>query len=477
MTKEDLNNELRLSPNEMKELGYRVIDMIVEHMDTIQDKPVAKKPSPQNLKGLLYEPLPNKGINHQDFIDQFEKDVLSYMTHADHPRFFGYIPGPSNFMSAMADTLVSGFNIFSGAPSMGPGVTNIELVTIDWLRQICGFPDGAGGLFVSGGSMANLTALTVARHVRLQDQLAKAVIYTSDQTHLTIVRGLHILGFNDNQIKIIPTDQSLLLERLSLQHEVDKDRAAGNIPFCVIANAGTTNSGAIDPLQQLGEFCQQEGLWFHVDGAYGAPAVLSEKGKNLLKGMELADSLVLDPHKWLFQPYEIGCVLVRDREYLRDTFKITPDCLRDLCKIDQEINFSEYGIQVTRSFRALKLWMSIKCFGLEAFQKAITSGIELAEFAEKKLLESSCWEISTPAQIGIITFRYLPSQKYSGDIDSLNEQIISKVIEGGFALLSSTVLGGKVVLRMCTINPRTTEEDIHLTVKRLEHYALELSEI
>lgn len=475
MTNEDIKNDLRLSPNDMKKLGYRVIDMIVEHMDSIQDKPVAKKSNSQTLENFLNDPLPEQGINHLNFLDQLEKDVLPYLTHADHPRFFAYIPGPSNFISAMADTLVSGLNIFSGATSMGPGATNIELVTIDWLRQICGFPNGAGGLFVSGGSMANLTALAVARHVKLQDQIEDTVIYTSDQTHLTIVRGLHILGFKSNQIRKIPTDNQFRLELLNLQDEVEKDRVAGKIPFCIIANAGTTNSGAIDPLQQIGEFCKKEGLWFHVDGAYGAPAMLSKKGRNQLKGIELADSLVLDPHKWLFQPYEIGCVLVRNRQFLKDTFRITPDCLRDLCKIEQEINFSEYGIQVTRSFRALKLWMSIKYFGIESFQKAIISGISLAEFAEKKLRESSCWEIVTPAQIGIVTFRYVSLRNFSGDIDSLNEQITSKIIEEGFAVLSTTILNGKVVLRMCTINPRTTKDDIEKTIIRLENYALALS--
>ncbi|MBO1514358.1 pyridoxal phosphate-dependent decarboxylase family protein [Metabacillus bambusae] len=475
MTNEDVNNDLRLSPKDMKELGYRVIDMIVEHMESLQDKPIAKKTDFQILEKLRNESIPEHGNCHTHLLDQFESDILPNLTHADHPRFFGYIPGPNNFISIMADTLVSGLNIFSGASSMGPGVTNIELVTIDWLRQIYDFPEEAGGLFVSGGSMANLTGLAVARHIKLLDQTENTVIYTSDQTHLTIIRGLGILGFKSKQIKIIPTDKQFRIALPRLQQEVKKDRAEGKIPFCVIANAGTTNSGAIDPLQQIGEFCEKEGLWFHVDGAYGAPALLSEKSKSLLKGIELADSLVLDPHKWLFQPYEIGCVLVRDRKYLKDTFRITPDCLRDICKIEQEINFSEYGIQVTRSFRALKLWMSMKYFGIQTFQNAITTGITLAEFAEKKLRESSCWEIVTPAQIGIVTFRYIQLNYDTGTIDRLNEQIISEIIKEGYALLSSTVLDGKVVLRMCTINPRTTQNDIEKTILRLEKYGVELS--
>jgi glutamate/tyrosine decarboxylase-like PLP-dependent enzyme len=206
--------------------------------------------------------IPVQGNSHIHFLEQFETNILLYLTHADHLRFFGYIPGPSNFISIMADNLVSGLNIFSGASSIGPGVTNIELVTIDWLRQIFGFPEEAGGLFVSGGSMANLTGLAVARHIILLDQTEKAVIYTSDQTHLTIIRGLGILGFKPKQIKILATDKQFRIALPSLQQEVKKDRAEGKIQFCVIANAGTTNSGAIDPLQQVGEFCKKKDYGF-----------------------------------------------------------------------------------------------------------------------------------------------------------------------------------------------------------------------
>jgi aromatic-L-amino-acid decarboxylase len=238
----------------------------------------------------------------------------------------------------------------------------------------------------------------------------------------------------------------------------------------VIANAGATNTGAVDPLVEVGQLCKQEGLWLHVDGAYGAPAVLCEKGRSLLRGLELADSLALDPHKWLFQPYEIGCVLVRDVRSLHKAFTVRPDYLKDLESKEAEVNFCDYGIQLSRSFRALKLWMSLKVFGLAAFREAVARGFFLAEFAESLLQPSSHWEVVTPASMGIITFRFVPDGVPEQDTDLINQQIVDETLKEGFATVSSTRLRGRRVLRLCTINPRTTEDDIRQTLQRLEHF-------
>jgi len=238
----------------------------------------------------------------------------------------------------------------------------------------------------------------------------------------------------------------------------------------VIANAGTTNTGAVDPLTELGELCKQEGLWLHVDGAYGAPAALCEKGRCLLHGLELADSLTLDPHKWLFQPYEIGCVLVREVRFLHDAFAVGPDYLRDLESKEAEVNFCDYGIQLSRSVRALKLWMSLKVFGLAAFREAIARGFFLAELAESLLKSSSHWEVVTPASMGIITFRFVADGVPKQDIDLVNQQIVDETLKEGFATVSATSLRGRKVLRLCTVNPRTTEDDLRQTLQRLEHF-------
>jgi glutamate/tyrosine decarboxylase-like PLP-dependent enzyme len=458
---------LQLSAEEMRALGYHVVDIIIEHFESLRGKPVAHKVDKTRLKKRLLCPLPRKGTSVDIILQQLQRHVFNNIMHLDHPRFFAFIPGPSNFVSVMADALAAGFNVFGGTWLEASGPTEVELTTIDWIRKLCGLPNTAGGLFVSGGSIANLTALAVARHVELKNQIRGAVVYGSDQVHSSIERGLRLLGFHHTQFRKLPSDDGFRLSLPILRREVADDQAAGKNPFCVVANAGTTNTGAVDPLLALSKFCRKQGLWLHVDGAYGAASMLCEKGKSLLRGMENADSLVLDPHKWLFQPYEIGCVLVRDSRQLRETFRILPEYLKDVDRSEEEVNFCDYGIQLTRSFRALKLWMSLKIFGLDAFRKAVSRGIELAELAEQTLRRLHRWEIVTPAQIGIVTFRYVSDTHSPSELDSINQQIVNEMIEDGFAMVSSTVLRGRTVLRMCTINPRTTPEDIRQTILRL----------
>lgn len=468
---------LELSSEEMRALGYRVVDILIEHFEHLRDKPVTRKADRPTLEKQLHEAIPEQGTDAAQVLEQVEQLVFSNIMHLDHPRFFAFVPSPSNFVSVMTDALVSGFNVFAGTWLEASGPAEIELVTIDWLRQLCGLPDTAGGLFVSGGSVANLTALATARHVRLRDNMQDAVVYCSDQTHSSIERSLRIMGFGPWQIRKLSSDDRFRLSLTDLRREVSADRATGKTPFCVIANAGTTNTGAVDPLPALADFCREEGLWLHIDGAYGAAAILCDKGCALLEGLENADSLSLDPHKWLFQPYEIGCVLVRDSHWLKETFHILPEYLKDIVKGEEEINFCDYGIQLTRCLRALKLWMSLKTFGLASFRTAVARGFALAELAEEVLRKSDCWEVTTPAQMGIITFRFVSKDRAMSaiDADSLNHRMVDEMIADGFAMVSSTSLKGHLVLRLCTINPRTTEEDIRETIQKLESFGRRLS--
>jgi glutamate/tyrosine decarboxylase-like PLP-dependent enzyme len=358
--------------------------------------------------------------------------------------------------------------VFAGTWLEASGPAQIELVTIDWLRQACGLPDSAGGLFVSGGSIANMTALAVARHVKLEDRTEGAVIYFSDQTHSSIERGLRVLGFQGNQMRQIRSDDHFRLDISALERAIKADRAAGRVPFCVVANAGTTNTGAIDPLSALVDCCRQEKLWLHVDGAYGAAAVFCERGQALLGGLARVDSMSLDPHKWLFQPYEIGCVLVREERWLKETFHILPEYLEDIEGKEEEVNFCDRGIQLTRGFRAIKLWMSLQVFGRSGFQEALNRGFELAEVAEAAIRELPNWKVVTPAQMGIVTFRCLPEGLSPEELNGLNRELVEEMIADGFAMVSSTVLREQTVLRMCTINPRTTEADVRETIKRFD---------
>jgi aromatic-L-amino-acid decarboxylase len=460
-----LNPRLDFSPERMREIGYRVVDRLVEHLSTLPSQPVGAKGDPAALLAALNEPAPEHGMDFEAVLEQLECHVLRNTMHVNHPRFFAYVPGPGNFVSVMADALISGYNVFAGTWISGSGPAAVELAVMEWLRTACRFPKGAGGLFVSGGTMANLTALAVARHVALGDRIDGATVYFSDQVHSSLEKALRVLGLPPANARKIACDADYRLPVRELERAIEKDRAAGKRPFCIIASAGTTNTGAIDPLRELSRLCKDQGLWLHVDGAYGAAAVICDRGRELLAGLELADSLSLDPHKWLFQPFEIGCVLVRDLGQLRDTFLILPEYLKDTHQYSAEFNFTDHGLQLTRGFRALKLWMSIKVFGMAAFRAAVERGFELAEFTEARLRKMPGWEIVTPAQMGIVCFRY------AGADDGAHLRLVQTVLQDGFALITSTILQGRTVLRTCTINPRTTEADIEETLDRLDRLA------
>ncbi len=458
---------LTLSETEMRAIMAEVGTMIVDHFVNLPNQSVTKPSTLANLRSGLQETLPLGPTPISDVLKQVQQFVLSEMTHNDHPRNFAFVPGPSNFVGAMADAISSALNIFCGAWIGPSGAAQIEVMTIEWLRQLFEFPATAGGLFVSGGSMANLTCLAVARHTNLANNPANATVYFSDQTHSSVAKGLKILGFQQYQLRKLPSDENFCLPMEVLAQKIAVDRQQGLVPFCVVANAGTTNAGAIDPLEKIADFCAAEGLWMHVDGAYGGSAAISKTGRGLLAGMNRADSLSIDPHKWMFQPYEIGCALIRNQEHLKDTFKVSAEYLKIMEQSAEQPNFSDYGVQLSRGFRALKLWMSLKAFGVQAFREAIEIGIENAIVTEQLLRKSPDWEIITPASLGILTFRFVAKNMSEDQLSQLNSDMANEMIMSGYAMLSPTVMRGKTVQRMCTINPRTTRVDIETTIAKL----------
>ncbi|HEY7769311.1 pyridoxal phosphate-dependent decarboxylase family protein [Longimicrobium sp.] len=464
---------LELSPDEMRALGYRAVDMMVSHLAALPDEPVFGTAARAEMEARLREPPPAEGRGWEAVLQRVGDEVFRPMTHLTHPRFFAYVPGPSNFIGAIADALASGFNPFAGAWAMSPAAAQVELVTADWLREALGMPSTAGGLFVSGGSMATLTALAVARHKRLGDDASRGVIYCSNQTHTAVDRGARILGFRPDQLRKLAPDEHYRLRVDDLAAAMDADAAAGLRPFCVVANAGTTSTGAVDPLAEIADLCRARGVWMHVDGAYGGAAVLTDEGRAILHGIGEADSIALDAHKWLFQPVECGCVLVRQAEDLKDTFRMVPAYLRDNDLSAEEVNFRDWGVQLTRGFRALKLWMTIQVFGMHAMRAAVGRGMRLAEVAEEELRALADWEIVTPAQLGIVTFRHRPNGIDGAEADDLQRRIATGLAADGYALLSTTELRGRTVLRLCTINPRTTDEEMRRTVRTLDRIARE----
>jgi glutamate/tyrosine decarboxylase-like PLP-dependent enzyme len=465
------NPTLTLSKEEMKSYGYKIIDTIIEHFETQNTKSPVYQSTRAEMDALFLEEAPEHGEKIDDVLDFVVTTVLKKTDILSHPKQYSFVPGPSNYISVMADTLATGFNIFSGGWANAPAAAELEIVTINWLLKLFKLPTKkGGGIFTSGGSMANLTALVTARWQKCGDDFSKAIIYLSDQTHSSNMKAIRTIGFKKEQVRIIPTDLEFKMSINKLKNAISKDRLEGFNPFCIIGTAGATNTGTVDPSKEIAQVCKEEKIWFHVDAAYGGAAILSTKGKSILKGIEKADSITVDPHKWFFQPYEMGCLLVRNHKWLSNTFTEKPEYLRDIEGNTSEINFYDHGIQLTRRFRALKFYMSIKSFGLQSFREAIDYSINLAQKTEAHFRKSSCWEIVSPATLGIINFRYHPlSEKFSEKkLDAINQKISQEIISSEEAMLVTTVLQNQIVLRMCLINPRTTFEDVLQTIQKCE---------
>ena len=392
--------------------------------------------------------------------------VLESMIHVDHPRNFGFVPGPNNYVGVLGDLLASGFNVFAGTWLEGSGAAEVELVTLDWLRELCGLPEATRGCL----HQWRVDREPDCAHGRARGGASRrpgrwGLVRLVAGPHSSVKRALHVLGFRDHQGRLVATDEQRRISVEALGAAVAEDRAAGLRPFCVVASAGTTNTGAVDPLPEIRELCDRHGLWLHADGAYGAAAMLSPRYAPRLQGLGAVDSLTLDPHKWLFQPYGLGCVLVRDGSLLEKHFRVLPEYLQDVVPGAEEVNFCDAGIELTRGFRALKLWLTIQLFGLDNLRGAVEKGFTLAEHAESTLSTIERMEVVSPATLGIVTFRYLPV--HAADANRFNLELSRLVIEDGHTLASSTVLEGRSVLRMCTINPRTTTGDIDSSIERI----------
>jgi glutamate/tyrosine decarboxylase-like PLP-dependent enzyme len=445
-----------MTPEEMRRLGHWVVDRVVDHFERGADGPAVRTGTPDALRDVLGGPPPEQPGDAMAAMELLTETALLHMQHGDHPRYFARVPGPSSFAGVLGDWLGTGFNAIAASWKGGSGPATVELVVLDWLRSLLGMPEGTEGVLASGGSLANVTALATARAVD-----GPGVAYLSDQTHSSIGRGLVALGFPPGDVRMIPTDEAMRMPVEAVQAAVAEDRAAGRRPGFVVASAGTTNTGSVDPLHPLADLCAEEGMWFHVDGAYGAPAALCEPGRRVLDGIERADSLVLDPHKWLFQPYDVGCLLVRRPGALDRAFHMTPEYLLDVAAIVAEVDFRNRSLELSRRSRALKIWLTFHTYGLERIRAAIERGIRLAERAEQLLRADGRFEIVTPAQLGIVTF----ALRGASHADHVARATAIGV--DGYAALTTTLLHERSVLRLCTINPLTTEDDLAGTITRI----------
>jgi aromatic-L-amino-acid decarboxylase len=328
----------------------------------------------------------------------------------------------------------------------------VELAVLGWFKEWIGYPPEAAGILVSGGSAANLAALACARETLLGAMSDRVVAYVSDQAHSSMARAARTLGFRPDQLRVLPVDEGHRMRPEALAAAMDADERAGRQPLIVAASAGSTSTGAIDPLAALAALCRDRGVWFHVDAAYGGFAALTERGRRWLSGMELADSVTLDPHKRLYQPFECGCLLVREGPRLRAAFRIQPDYLKDTESGGLEVNFSDLGLQLSRTPRALKVWISLRYFGVDAFRQAIDRSIDLAQWAQARIEASPRLELLSPARLGVVCFRRHVEGADEDGLERLNQGLVEGLAASGVGLISSTRLHGRYALRMCVLN-------------------------
>jgi aromatic-L-amino-acid decarboxylase len=465
----DHRDPLALDPETMRRLGYRTVDALVERLGDPEIPPI-RRASPQEMARRLDAGVPDGPDSFDALLARPDEDVLPFMNWTSHPGFFAFIPSCGTWPAALGDLIASACNIYAAAWMESAGPSQVELQVLRWFADWVGYPESSAGALVSGGSAANMTALACAREALAGSMSDRLVAYVSDQTHSSFARAARLLGFRPDQVRVLPSDTSFRLAPARVAAAMDADVRAGRTPLIVAATAGSTNTGAIDPLPELAELCHDRGVWLHVDAAYGGFAVLTERGRGALPGLELADSLTLDPHKWLYQPFECGCLLVREGDLLRRAFAITPDYLRDTeVHDDGEVNFADLGLQLTRGTRALKVWLSLRFFGLEAFRTAIDRALDLAELARARIEASEAFELAAPPSLGIVCFRRrFDDTDDEQELERRNARLFEALEESGLALASSTRLRGRYAIRLCILNHTSGPEHVERALDFLE---------
>jgi glutamate/tyrosine decarboxylase-like PLP-dependent enzyme len=472
-----INLEETLDPKnweDSKALAHKMVDDAIDYLQTVRDRDVWQQ-MPPSVEDKFKTDLPQGPSDLESVYKSFYDNVLQYPMGNIHPRFWMWYMGSSNFTGAMGDFMAAilGSNLGGG----NHAAARIDDQVINWCKQMVGFPDESSGTLVSGGSMANIISLTIARNVNagvnIREEGVSAIkrplrFYSSDQVHGCHQKGLEILGLGSKALHKIKSNDNFEMDITALKIAIKKDKESGFKPACIIANAGTVNTGAIDDLKAIAEICENENIWYHVDGCIGALIAISPKNKDLVSGMELADSVALDPHKWLHAPFEIGCTLVRDKNNHFDTFSTSAEYLEGTKRgIPAAKWLHNYSMQISRGFKALKVWLSIQEHGIEKFGRLIDQNINQAKYLTKLILENNYLELVAPTQINIVCFKYYVSDISYERLKHINLEIMMRLQETGIAAISDTTVQNQHCLRVAICNHRTKLSDLDLLVDQI----------
>jgi aromatic-L-amino-acid/L-tryptophan decarboxylase len=490
MDNEEFDN-LDMKPEDFKKLGYRIIDMITEYYASIKDVRVFPAVASSEVDEIFNEDFPRKGQDPFAIAEEWKSKILPYATHLGSPRYFGFVNGSGTMIGTLAEALAAAVNMNSGGWKAGPSATEIERRTIAWMAEMTGYPADCGGLFTSGGTMANFTGIQVAlRNAAPYDTTAKGLqdkqipgkfkVYMSDhEGHISIIRAVDLLNLGRECIRPVKSRDDFSMDTTDLERAIEEDLANGDFPLCVVAQVGSINVGVIDPLKEIARICSRYSIWFHADGACGAVGRILPEKQSQYRGLELADSITLDPHKWLYIPYECGCVLVRDAEKLRRAFSLQAPYLRGTLPTEYTgIYYLDYGPEMSRGFRALKVWMSLKHFGAEGYRKLLSQNVKCVEYLDMLVRNDNDFEALHKPNLFMYCTRYAPvrikekfepgSNEQEAYLDILNQQIVDEMQLSGTAFIMTSRLQGKVVIRFSVCSHRTTLKDIGLVFSKLK---------
>ncbi|MBN2472914.1 MAG: amino acid decarboxylase [Anaerolineae bacterium] len=475
-----LRQEISLDPSnwdDLRALGHRMLDDMLDQLQHqhVGDGPVWK-PIPAEAKASLAQPLPTVPQDAAAVYEEFLTHILPNPMGNTHPRFWGWVIGTGTPLGMLAEMLAAGMN-----PNVGGGdhIANyVEAQVLDWCKAMLGYPAESSGLLVSGGSMANLVGLTVARNARagydirkegLSEASHRMTCYASAEAHSSIQKAVELLGMGSDSLRKIPVNADFQIDIPALERAITQDRAAGLLPIAVVGNAGTVNTGAFDDLNALADIAAREELWFHVDGAFGALTALSPELKPLVSGMERADSVGFDLHKWLYMPMEIGCALVRCEPAHRHTFALSPDYLAHGARglAGGSLWFSEYGVQLSRGFRALKAWMSFKTYGINTYGQLIQQNVDQARYLAERVDAVPELERLAPVPLNIVCFRYVVPGLAPERLNALNEELLLRLHESGVAAPSYTKINGQYAIRAAITNHRSRCEDFDIMLDKV----------
>ncbi|HKO97513.1 MAG TPA: pyridoxal-dependent decarboxylase [Pyrinomonadaceae bacterium] len=475
------SSTLDISTESLAELSTKVTRLVTDYFQHVSDYPVF----PSTFAGKTFASLDKDLAGDAEPLDELIADlkvILENSRHNGHPRFFGYVASPANPVAVFADLVASAVNVNVTSWRSGPAATEVERTVVRWLGSLVGFADDASGLLTSGGSMANFIAILVAHRKAAAGEIGRKglwnskplLIYASEEVHLSIVKAADLMGIGRDQVRLIACDDRLRMDVGKLRQAIMADRSNALAGFCVVASAGTVNTGAIDPLDEIATVAKEFDLWFHVDGAYGAPGALDRSKRSLFEGISRADSLSLDPHKWLYVPLDSGCILFKDAGAHRAAFtEEAADYIKVLESDDEAFAFWDYGPELSRRFRALKIWFTLRYYGTRRLADSITEDNELAKYLAQSVETAADFELLAPVELSICCFRYSPPELRGNEeaLNELNASIMHRVQRGGEAYLSNATIGGKFALRACITNFRTTRADLDFTLEVIRNAA------